>query len=685
MNMEQNANNVEVRFGNLIEKQRHREAFEVFLEQVAGKSWQDLEGPDQPLLDQVCHRLLPELIQSHTLWLVDHPDHLRRMVELLTESLRVNYNRPTTLDQIAHLRCLLAIHQALAGQADRVHEELCLVQSGESAEPVPQPNGIFREKISPLELKEVSTAPFLAAFFAAYTEFLRRSGQHELANFLDSRLGRLLDLVARDEHRPGVVQALLFSHDQGYSRFVHVSLEQQANTDRDPGTEDGIIYAGRDQDHIDLVMKEAAALARQAVDAYLKKTGYPDGLAERLIRWELTTLKGDSTGPPQAYGGGSIGLPLAVAIISEYLPRPVPNDVALTGTFTDATVAGGQILPVDGIREKLEHALLSGSQLIYVPTGNLPEMEKRPGVQKLAAENSARIVPIEKLDQAGKELFPPEGSGRIRDILKDTIRNFHDIVRPTTRKLGLPPSAKPVHERHRYHILICSIITAAIVFLEGVAVYKVFAPSYPAVQAWGRIILATTLVFAGMGITFTLPAACLRHRRLWSWYVSIGLLLACFSAAEILLAPMLPEVNRISNLIQFPPAAGLMKDLFVFWCFAWPIAANTFNVVANLEALVTRRQFITARKCLHWDSLLEARQPIHCVYFPWKWGVVAIGVVVGVLLAADFQYYASLKPSPAAYWQMFLGLGRDLLILVAIAEVMLFYKRAVAAVRTALA
>jgi hypothetical protein len=71
-----------------------------------------------------------------------------------------------------------------------------------------------------------------------------------------------------------------------------------------------------------------------------------------------------------------------------------------------------------------------------------------------------------------------------------------------------------------------------------------------------------------------------------------------------------------------------VKDLFVIWVFAWGIAANVFCVVAAVEHLAVYRQFITARRRLQWESWLEARLPIHCVYFPWKWGLVAIGVAV---------------------------------------------------------
>jgi len=149
---------------------------------------------------------------------------------------------------------------------------------------------------------------------------------------------------------------------------------------------------------------------------------------------------------------------------------------------------------------------------------------------------------------------------------------------------------------------------------------------------------------------------------------------------------MLPDVTRISHLYNAPPAASLMKDLFVMWIFAWAIAANSFNAVAALEELMARRQFVTARACQRWDSPLEARMPIRCVHFPWVGGAIAIGLVMAYLIVLDLNYYALLDPESAgAYWETFLGLGRDLLFVVAIGEVLVFYKVAVAAVRKVLA
>lgn len=159
----------------------------------------------------------------------------------------------------------------------------------------------------------------------------------------------------------------------------------------------------------------------------------------------------------------------------------------------------------------------------------------------------------------------------------------------------------------------------------------------------------------------------------------------CFVAAHILLGTMLPGVSSVSRLYNAPPAAGLMKDLFVVWLFAWAIAANTFNAVAALEHLVGKRQFVTARDCLRWNALFEARMPIRCFPFPWKWGAAGIAVLVLILIGWELNYYASLHAATsAAYWITFLGLGRNLVLIGAIVETMVFYKMALVEIRSAL-
>ena len=674
-------------FCQLIDDRRLCEAFVAFLAKVEGKSWSDLSGAraDLAMLDRVCRHVLPELLEDYTLWLVNHPGRIRKMLELLAEALRVEYRPAATVDQIAWLRCLLAISEAMAGRPERVHEELCLVETQSGTDSVPSPNGTFSQQIQGLQLGERSAGPYLDGVFVAYMEFLRRAGRHESANHLEARIGKLLGLIARDEKRPGVVQALLYNRGQGYSRFVHVSLERLQPGDGDSPAQEGIVYAGRSQDTIDPAMQDGAACARLAADAYLRRSGYPDGLAERLARWELAALDGDATGPSQSYVGGSVALPLAVAIVSQYLARAVPNDVALTGSFAAANVAAGQVLPVDGIGEKLEHAVVSGNHVVYFPAGNAPDLDGRPALGNLAAEHNVRLAQEQQLDGVCDELFCPEGSGRLKDLLGDTLGNLRDMLRPDGAKSALP-SARPVHHRHRLQVYVCVFLISLMVLLEGWMVYKAFAPDYSPVGAWGRIIAATALVFAGTCITFALPGACLRHRKSWSWLAGIVVLVVCFAAGVMLIGPMLPHTTWISFVYNAPPAAGVMKDMFFMWLFAWAVAANIFNVIAALEHLVANRQFVTARSCLGWNSPLEARVPIRCLGFPWQMGLVAITAAAAFVMVFELNYYASLRPGTSAtYWQTFLGLGRDLLILAALAEVMLFYKLATTNVRQALA
>lgn len=671
------------KFTELIGEHRPYEAFVFFLEQVKNKSWSLLSATDLEMLDTLCQGALVDLREHHTLWMVNHPQQLRRMLKLLIEALAVNYHSAATVDHIAWLRCLLAIEAAMGGQIDRVHEELCLVRGDSETVSVPKPNGILRERIQSIELTEKSSAEFLRLFFASYVEFLRRIGQHELANHLDSRIGRLLSHIARDEKRPGVVQALFYDKLKavGHSGFIHISMEHQPHDSTETACID---YARRGEDIIDPAMRDAATYAWQAVDAYLKRTGYPDGLDERLVRWEIGNLPGDTVELERQFQGGSVALPLAVAIVSEYLARPVPNDMAFTGALVEASVADGHVHPVDGILEKVEHAVLSGSRLVYAPAANLAELNGRPSLQNLISEHNAQVMAVETLNQVCEELFPPEGSGRLWDAAKDTAANLMQILHPAYRRKE-DRLVKPTHERHRIHIIICSFITAALMFLEGWRLYKAFAPGHPSLAAWTRIIASTAIVLLGMLVCFGLPAAFLRHRKVWSWYAGIGILAVCFCAGIFILGPMLPDFVRISSIYNMPPLGGLLKDVFIIWLFAWGLGVNTFNAVAALEDLIAKRQFVTARTCLRWDSPLEARMTLRCVHFPWMWGALGIGAIAAYLIAWELNYYTTVDVSVhSGYWETLLGIVRDLFFACAIIEILVFYKAAIARIRTAL-
>jgi hypothetical protein len=433
-------------------------------------------------------------------------------------------------------------------------------------------------------------------------------------------------------------------------------------------------------------MQEASLHAHTAADAYLKRVGYPDGLTDRLVRWELTTLRGDTAMTAQRYEGGSIALPLAVAIVSEYLERPVPNDIALTGAMNGTTAADGNVLPVDGIREKLKHAITTGSRVIYLPQANAAQLNDPPSLEKLAAENNASFKPIEQLDQVCGQLFPPEGSGRLKDIFTDTLAAYVRMFRSALRRKQ-PVEVTELSERHSSHALLCSVLTTVLVLVECLMVCIPFAPDLLSVNLWSRVIAMVVLSFAAISFSFALSGSFLLHRKRWALLLSALLLALCGGAGTGLLLRVIPDQSEASRTLNILPSALLIKDMLVIWLFGWALAGNTFYVAAALEDLLDRRQFVTARKCMSWNSWLEGRMPLICVYFSWEWGIVLLGIVGLALVAWEMVVFTDVFKTGAdnATWLIALGTIRQGLLIGAIAEVMVFYKMALAGIRKALA
>jgi hypothetical protein len=635
------------KFFQLLNKGRPHQALSLFIEEVSNHSFNELESDQMSMLHAVCEKILPQVLKDHVLWLTKHSDVIRQLLKLLPEALETGYNPPSTVDQIAWLRCLLAIEEARTGRIESVHKELCLVDPHYPTEVAPEPNGTFHQQIQNLELTEKSSLDFLKGFFRAYIEFLKRVGKFELSNFLESRIGKLLDQITRDEERAGVVHALFYDRNQtGRSAFIHVTKEYQ-NKKKEDKQNDLIEYASAGVAPDDPIMQQAAINARLSADAYLKSTGFPDGLDRCIVRWEIGDVQGDPVELKRQFHGGSIALPLAVSIVSQYLDRPVPNDITFTGTFHEATAVAGVILPVDGVPEKVKHAVLSGCRVLYLPQANLAEINSRPCLQKLIDEHKVQIQGVENFNQVCGKLFPQEGTGKLKDLIKDIVANIVEIV-DITNSHRETVSTRPVHVRYRKHILLCSFLTALLMFLEGWRLYKAFALEYSVAGAWIRIALSTLLIFTGMLIIFSLPSAFLVHRKNWSWYAGIVLLKIFCTVPIFLIGPILSNSTNISSTYNAPPIAGMIKDMFLFWLFTWALVANTFHVTAALEHLVSRRQFITARACMRWNSFLEARIPLRCVYFAWQWDLAVILLFVLGLIIPDFHYFSTIDTSTTA-------------------------------------
>ena len=664
-------------YADLLAQDRPREALRLFLGHVANRAWQDLESTDLWMLDQLCQKGLPQVLEHHTRWLLGQAPQLGQLAGLLQSALDAGYRPAATLEQLAWVRCLLALEAAMRKDLGAAHEQMC--RSRPHSGPVPPPNGKLREALRRLELLEGASGGFLKAIFEVYFQCLHDMGRHEMANALAAQVQRLIGRIEADETRSGVVRAMFYNEQQqeGYTRLIHVALSGSPNKDGE------IVYARSALDSLDPVTVDASRLAMRAAHAFLRHRGYPDGLQERCIRWEISTLQGEPADLPKSYGGGSLGLPLAVAIISAYLGQVVPDDTALTGALSGASEDAADVLAVDGVEEKVRRALAAGCRRIFLPAGNAAVFSESPTLQHAAQAASATVEPVARLDEACAELFPPQGKGTVGALVVDSVRQVGRILWPSCRD---DPQAAKAARSHRTHALVSTAFLAAIFLLEGYVCYLGYASQYPFVTATWRILGATAAAVAGLLLSYGLILASLHHRKQWAWLATIVLTGAAMTGSGLLLAPMLPATSSLREMHHWPLPIGLAKDMFVFWLFSMVLLTNIFAIVTGLEHLIDRHQHVTARLCLPGDSLLEGRLPVRAVPFPWNWGMLAFFVAGVFLFILELVYFAALPPGAAGTnWVISLGMGRDMVLIAATAEAMIFFRVAQAQIHAALA
>ncbi len=665
--MDENCSHNMRQFNKLFDHNQFRQLFVLFLNTVKGKSFLEMDLDELVMLDKLCSEALWELFNGHTLWMVNHPGLLRRMIEILESAIKAEYRSANTLSQIVQLRCLLALHAAMTDQFDRIYEELHLADNRRLPENIPVPDRQFCREIQKLKLTEQSISVFLECFFKLYEKFLTRNGHDKLSKDIFEYINDFIILIAKKKNRPGVVRAMFYDankREQGTSHFIVASLKEHFNSK--DGSKICILH------DVENSLLRAVKYAHAAANAYLKQIKLFDGLKRREIQIEIVTRYGDSVDLSKTYSGESIALPIAIAIISIYLSKYVASDIAFTGAISYKGAKRGNILPVDGICTKVKHAILSGSREIYVPDVNKKELLNDAELQELIVKCDITIVPVKTLEQACERLFPVEGNGKLKDIIKDVINNCIDVLH--AHNSVMPEAAKPVHESYRPYILLHSVIVAAIIFTEGWMLYKCFAPSYPASHAWSRIIASSGIMFIGMYVNFTLPAAFLRHGKASSWITSIVVMLICCTIIGLLLAPMIPNVYIVSNKYNISPLVGMMKDLLIVWLLIGTVSTNTFNVVAAFKHLIRNRQIITARACLKNKFYRKARMPIYCVCLSWIQLVTVILILGGILLLLDLNYYNSLLPNLQTSRLSIFGMMRDMVMILVIIISILFYK-----------
>lgn len=109
--------------------------------------------------------------------------------------------------------------------------------------------------------------------------------------------------------------------------------------------------------------------------------------------------------------GPSAGVTMVTAIVSALTGRPVRRDVAMTGEVT----LRGRVMPIGGLKEKSMAAYRNGIKTVFIPVGNLPDLDTvdetvKEKIEFVAVETIDELLPrvivdmpCEKKD--GKELF----------------------------------------------------------------------------------------------------------------------------------------------------------------------------------------------------------------------------------------------------------------------------------------
>lgn len=120
------------------------------------------------------------------------------------------------------------------------------------------------------------------------------------------------------------------------------------------------------------------------------KTNYSLNLQDNDLHLHFLDSTSQKDGP-------SAGVSIAMALMSLYLDRAIPSDIAFTGELS----LKGDVLPVGGVKEKIIGAINFGIKTIYLPEDNLSDLELIP--KKIL--NNIDIIGVKSYNQIYKEVF----------------------------------------------------------------------------------------------------------------------------------------------------------------------------------------------------------------------------------------------------------------------------------------
>jgi hypothetical protein len=244
---------------------------------------------------------------------------------------------------------------------------------------------------------------------------------------------------------------------------------------------------------------------------------------------------------------------------------------------------------------------------------------------------------------------------------------------------------EPAHVRHRAHVLAVTALFFSIFLVEGFLLVSGFSPGNESLWAVRRTWAGALLVSACVLVGFCLPAPFLLSRRVNSWLTAATIISASIGTYFYLVEPLLLPAANIFKGTNVPPWVDLMKDTAILCFFAVFVVMMTFHTVAALEYLIIRRKYRTAHACLDRLSPGSQKLPLRCLPINWFWYMVLLGASTAVCAIFEFVGFFNYRYDyPGVTRHMALVFLRDVLVIIAEVEVIVFYWWAVSRIKRAI-
>lgn len=647
-------------FKKLINEKKYIEAAELFALFLKNRDFVEFDE-ELESVDLFLRKVLPFLTSHESVWLIKNPGNTKKFLDLTANAFERDYLPSDMIYYAMHLRCFLAIAEAMEKDIRGVHKEILYAADSESREP----EEIEERPLSRLDKflgENGITAVVLASFFKAYFDLLKEIGRADIIDRVGWIIEKSIFELEKEETRSGVVRGLFVSGKdrKGVIKNILVRIEEG---------EEGIGYSHLEKEKLGESIRDASDVARKAAHEFLILRGYPEGLSNRKVIWQIVRTNGKAEDMSVFYDGASICLPLAVAIISNYLNQPVASDIAMTGTFNIHSIEEGRVLGVAGIQAKTEIALESGLKKIFIPFINKKELDL--AVAKRAEELGAKIISINRLYDVYVDLFYKPKPKSFRSISLDVWNGILSFLCIRKAKAGI----KPDYLKYKNHLWLASGLYSLLYILNGFGIHFTYQKT-SLFHAVLLIVGGTVVIVLGLIICFVLASVIIEREKRSSWLISLGITFACTTIVYFIFLPMTPYgAINLSKIYDWPPILGISKDFIIFWMFAAIFLTNIYHYVVGLNFLIKRRQFSTVRNCLRGQEESEAALPSVVIRFGWKEGLIGATFAAVLLIIFEMIYFINLSEGvEQAASMVIFGITRDIVFLIAAAEMLIWYK-----------